>query len=233
MAVRIIPIISSATTDAGTQSECQPYIALDEDLLLSCIRPASTHPHKRKPQWGASVPHNSYMQTPHALAILGHILPKTRLAADAINRKATFHPSILYSPRPSAAARSKHEQAKAEKQAHERHIFDELQKWGLDRQALRDLGFPLDEHLEPHLPRVDSAWDPRRRAELQGGAPEEEVWDVYKAMGKHMITLDDVREKFGRWWKPKFVKLNPLEIKAREMWMRSSIVPVSVSVIAI
>ncbi|KAH7097190.1 hypothetical protein BKA62DRAFT_455910 [Auriculariales sp. MPI-PUGE-AT-0066] len=183
--------------------ECQPYLSIDEELLLAYIKHPLPTSGQRKPHWGASIPHNSYMHTPHALALLGHILPKTRLETDEIKRGSIFHPSTLYSPRPSASARSKHKEEQSKRDMSEKHFFEELERlFGLDAQKLCDLGFPTDAEGHPHLPHMDSSWDPRRRAELRGGLAEEEVVDVYKAMGKHMITLDDVRERLASFGSP-------------------------------
>ncbi|EJD34865.1 hypothetical protein AURDEDRAFT_176075 [Auricularia subglabra TFB-10046 SS5] len=176
--------------------ECQPFIAFDEEMLLQNIRHAQPG-EARKPKWGASVPHNSYMHTPQALALLGHITAQTRLESGAIQRHALFHPSILNSPRPSNAAKARHEQEQREKAEHE---------------------------IGPgHLPHIDTALDPRARAELKGG--DAIAIDVYKAMGKYMITLDDLQDKFGHSWRPRLVQLGPLELKAKERWERGPEIP--------
>ncbi|KZV81976.1 hypothetical protein EXIGLDRAFT_730338 [Exidia glandulosa HHB12029] len=178
--------------------ECQKYIAFDEEMLLQTIRhPSPQAGEPRKPSWGTSVPHNSYMHTPPALALLGHITAKTRLADGTIQRNSLFHPSLQYSSRPSHAEKIRHDEEQREK-----------------------LEGPH------HLPRVDTAFDPRARAELKGGeALLHAAGDVLKAMGKYMITFDDLEAKYGKHWKPRYVQLNPLEIKARERWERGSDIP--------
>lgn len=52
--------------DEVHQSECEPYIGFDTEMLLQNIkhpRPTPDNPKpKPKPAWGASIPHNSYFE---------------------------------------------------------------------------------------------------------------------------------------------------------------------------
>jgi len=57
---------------------------------------------------------------------------------------------------------------------------------------------------------------------LKGGKKKDKKMNVLIAMGKHMITLDDLKKVFGQEWEPALVELNPLEIKARERWMNAT-----------
>jgi len=53
----------------------------------------------------------------------------------------------------------------------------------------------------------------------EGGKEKAAAQNIVKALGKHMITLDDLRKKFGEDWEPTLVQLNPLEEKARQRWL--------------
>ncbi|KZV88173.1 hypothetical protein EXIGLDRAFT_722945 [Exidia glandulosa HHB12029] len=149
-------------------SEVAPHLSLDNEQLLDALRP-----HPDKPAWGESVPHNSYMAVPAALAIVGGIEPSTRLDGGHLTRDSLFHESFLMSPRPTP---------------------DDVKKREEDEESEDD--------------NVGQA----------GKAKSELKVNIVKAMGKHMITLDDLKKHFGEDWEPQVVPLNPLEKKAREVW---------------
>lgn len=74
---------------------------------------------------------------------------------------------------------------------------------------------PTQQDVDARNKDSDSEDDNRGQA---GRAKSEIKVNIVKAMGKHMITLDDLKKKFGKDWEPQVVQLNPLEKKAREVW---------------
>jgi len=178
-------------------SECEPYASFDTEMLLQSIkhpRPTPDNPKpKPKPAWGASIPHNSYMHTPQALALLGHILPSTRLQGGHFQRNSLFHSSILHSPRPRTC---------------------EILAYEMGHHHIAAPG--------EHLAREDTALSPTARSALAGGEAAEEDTNILSAMGKYMITLEDLQKHFGAGWRPRVVQLNPLELRARQLWMEMS-----------
>ncbi|EJD50158.1 hypothetical protein AURDEDRAFT_182590 [Auricularia subglabra TFB-10046 SS5] len=148
--------------------EVLPYLALDEEQLLDAIRP-----NPAKPAWGESIPHNSWENTPTAVALVGGIDASTRLNGGHFKPDSLFHPSFLRSPRPTM------------------HDVEEHDKEDSDSDG-----------------NIKEA----------GKAKKEIKVNIVKAMGKHMITLDDLIKKFGPKWQPKLVTMNPIEEKAKEIW---------------
>lgn len=94
--------------------------------------------------------------------------------------------------------------------------LEELHELGIEAEQL-----VLHTNHRDDSALVSPAHDAKKRF-LEGGGKQDSNTNLRRAMGKHMITLDDLENAFGPDWKPRLVELNPLEIKAQQRWMNTT-----------
>ncbi|KAH7102775.1 hypothetical protein BKA62DRAFT_89633 [Auriculariales sp. MPI-PUGE-AT-0066] len=169
-------------------SEVAPYLDLDEEQLLDALRASPD-----KPNWGESIPHNSWTNTPGTVAFVGRIEPMTRLDSGQLKADVLLHPSMLDNPCPTREEMDEYDSGDYDSDKGNR-----LQA-GRDKDDVDvDLVHAFGEHmitLDDMNHRFGAEWKPRlvelKPLELKA----RQIWHEMRPQSGHAATYESVAQE--------------------------------------